>query len=54
MLWGMVWGLLEKLTWGLQMMLEGPRALLGVINSRQQIPVAPHANGKVNTGDARC
>ena len=26
MLRGMVWGLLEKLTWGLQMMLEGPRA----------------------------
>ena len=31
-----------------------PQGLLGVINSRQQIPVAPHANGKVNIGDARC
>ena len=50
----MVWALPGKLTWALQMFMEGPRALLDTAHEgRWQNSVPLSANNKVNTVDAR-
>ena len=50
--WGLVWTLPGKLTWALQMIIEGPRALLeGAHEGRWQNSMALSANNKVNTVD---
>lgn len=50
----MVWALPGKLTWALQVFMEGPRALLdGAHEGRWQNSVPLSANNEVNTVDAR-